>query len=468
MWKVEKTDDKKYPYLITVKKSDKTNFSLLSPKRWPNDDSVFCVRKSSKPEIEALEVIEEFDITSARWLEEGSKISIKLDRKKEQKCEFRFVTKKYKNKSGEYEKIFFKSKSDEVIASTWRVEETGHDKFPYRISIIEKGHATLSLLTQDKWPGASGNIFCMRADNSTHDVVGNIVEEVPVVFVKRVGKRLSVMLDRSSRKRCEFLFLRKQYKTKEGDYEQIFFRTQQGINQHRTRGNLSLQPKVTSLDVVIDSNERYPWKFGEHNTKRENLSVGDYALMIDNDIEAVVERKTFDNMLSDIARIQVLHQQLTELSTYRHSALVIEAQYGDFLSNDKVGKYSSAAHMGRALAELSVLHPALSIIYAGNRKEANHWTLRFFEGVLKKHNDPTNDAIAKAVAQTRTTKSMPLWLKVKQAIFQEMPDEFSFSDLKHHLSELTDQQIRTQLYKLRDNGTIKAEGKSRATKWVKV
>ncbi|WP_188618954.1 ERCC4 domain-containing protein, partial [Cysteiniphilum litorale] len=192
--------------------------------------------------------------------------------------------------------------------------------------------------------------------------------------------------------------MRKKYKTKDGDYEQIFFRTQQGINQHRTRGNLSLQPKLADLEVVIDSNERYPWKFGEHNITRQNLSVDDYALMLDNEIEAIVERKTFDNMLSDIAKIQVLHQQLTELSTYRHAAVVIEAQYGDFLSSDKIGKYSSPAHMGRALAELSVLHPNLPIIYAGNRKEANHWSLRFFEAVLKKHNDPTNDAIATAVA----------------------------------------------------------------------
>lgn len=469
MWKIEKTDDKKYPYLITLHKGDKTNLCLLSQNRWPDENaSVFCVRQNTKPEIKATEVIEETGIVSAKWLEDGSKVSIKLERKTHQKCEFRFVNKKYKNKSGQYEQIFFTSKPDDRGASVWRVEETNSDKFPYRISIVDHGNPIFSLLTQDKWPGTSGNIFCIRSSEKPDILSGNVVEEVPVVFVKRIGKRLSVMLDRALKKRCEFLFLRKKYKTKDGDYEQIFFRTQQGINQHRTRGNLTLQSRDTNLEVVIDSNERYPWKFGDHNISRKNLAVGDYALMVDNEIAALVERKTFHNMLSDISKIQVLHQQLTELSIYNHAAVVIEAQYGDFLSTKKIGEWSSVAHMGRALAELSVLHTTLPIIYAGNRKEANYWSLRFFEAILKKQSDPSNDMIAITVAKTRTTKSMPLWLKVKKAVLEEMPNEFTFADLKYHLSAFTEQQIRTQLYKLRDDEMIEKQGNSRGSIWVKL
>lgn len=278
MWKIEKTDDKKYPYLITLQKGDKTNLCLLSQNRWLDESaSVFCVRQNTKPEIKATEIIEEAGIVSAKWLEGGSKVSIKLERKTHQKCEFRFVNKKYKDKAGQYEQIFFTSKPDDRGASVWRVEETNSDKFPYRISIVDHGNPILSLLTQDKWPGTSGNIFCIRSSEKPDILSGNIVEEVPVVFVKRIGKRLSIMLDRALKKRCEFLFLRKKYKTKDGDYEQIFFRTQQGINQHRTRGNLTLQSRDTNLEVVIDSNERYPWKFGDHTISRKNLTVGDYA-----------------------------------------------------------------------------------------------------------------------------------------------------------------------------------------------
>ena len=94
MWKLEKTDDKKYPYLITIEKSEKTNLKLLVQKKWPSDDeSVFCVRHDAKPDINAIELVEEDEISSVRWLEDQTKVSIKLNRTTNQQCEFRFVKK---------------------------------------------------------------------------------------------------------------------------------------------------------------------------------------------------------------------------------------------------------------------------------------------------------------------------------------------------------------------------------------
>lgn len=469
MWKLEKTNDKKYPYSISIEKGEKTKLQILSQSKWPkSEESVFCVRAESKPDIKVLGVIEEIPVVSARWLEDNTKISLILERNNNKKCEFRFVKKSYKNKEGKYEQIFCKSKGDHKVASIWEVRETTSSKFPYCINIVENNKKIFSLLTQDKWAGASGNIFCIRTEDKSEITIGKIIEEVPIVLVKRIGKRLTVLLDRTNRKRCEFLFLKKKYKTKEGEYEQIFFRTQQGITQHKTRGKLSLQPRDTKLEVIVDSNERYPWKFGDHNTSKKKLVVGDYALTIENEIVAVVERKTFDNMLSDIARVQVLHQQLSELSSYPHAAVIIEAQYGDFFIAEKIREWKSVAHIGRALAELSVIHNNLPIIYAGNRKEANHWALRYFEAVLKRQTDPTNDAIAKVIAKTRTSKSNPIWLKIKKVIIEEMPDEFHISDLKNQLPSLTTQQIRSQLYKLCDELIIKKEGKARSTIWCKI
>ena len=149
-------------------------------------------------------------------------------------------------------------------------------------------------------------------------------------------------------------------------------------------------------------------------------------------------------------------------------SMVIEAQYGDFLSTERIGKWQSVAHMGRVFAEISVLHPTLSIIFAGNRKQANHWKLRFFEGALKKQSDHTNDAIATDVAKTRTSQSTPLWLQVKRAIQEEMTDQFAFADLKHYLAGLTQQQIRTQLQRLKKENTLAQEGTGRNSVWRKV
>lgn len=124
--------------------------------------------------------------------------------------------------------------------------------------------------------------------------------------------------------------------------------------------------------------------------------------------------------------------------------------------------------MARALAEITVVHPSLPIIYAGNRKEANHWALKFFEGVLKKQTDETNNIIATAVAKTRTKKSDPLWLKVKKVILDEMPNEFTFPDLKIHLPNLSDSQIRSQLSELKKQEVVQNEGRGKASKWIKL
>ena len=39
------------------------------------DKDVFCVQAAKKPDIETLEVIEEIEITTTRWLENKSKLS---------------------------------------------------------------------------------------------------------------------------------------------------------------------------------------------------------------------------------------------------------------------------------------------------------------------------------------------------------------------------------------------------------
>jgi hypothetical protein len=68
--------------------------------------------------------------------------------------------------------------------------------------------------------------------------------------------------------------------------------------------------------VVVDSAERYPWKFGGVPTERRRLPAGDYAVEVHG-----------------------------ELAGRR-----------------------PASHAARVLSELHVLHPTVQIIYAGSRK----------------------------------------------------------------------------------------------------
>ncbi len=350
--------------------------------------------------------------------------------------------------------------------ATWKVEKTSSEKFPYRISIQEGQVETLSLYAQDKWPGQKGNIFCLRQHDEISEL-GETVETCEIVSLRRFGRKLSLVLDRSNKKRCEFLFLEKHYKNKAGTYEQIFFRTQTGIKQHRSKGKLNLYGQATSLQIIVESNERYPWSFTGHQVSRKPLAAGDYALLLENQIAAVVERKTFENMLSDVANLQILHQQLAELSLYPHAALVIEAQYGDFLNPDKIKPWTMA-HLSRVFAELSALHERLPIIYAGNRKEANQWSLRYFEAIAKKTTDKTIAPIAQVISSARVKAvDSPLWLVVERAV-KEMPSTFKTADIQYQCPTLKSTQINAQLTKLKESGRLTKEGKGRGLKWIKL
>jgi len=95
----------------------------------------------------------------------------------------------------------------------------------------------------------------------------------------------------------------------------------------------------------------------------------------------VVERKTFDGILTEFGRMDVLRQRLLELSSYEHNALVIEAPFADFLNPVKVHHWS-AAFCARAIAELYARYPRLRVVFCTNRKIAEAWTRNYFAAVL--------------------------------------------------------------------------------------
>jgi len=189
------------------------------------------------------------------------------------------------------------------------------------------------------------------------------------------------VLNRKRYKRCDFLFLTKPYKSRPKEsHEQIFWLTQRSMTQHRPAYKLVAYPSRTTFTVHIDSNERYPWRFPKVITERAPLPIGDYALMDGDNIIALVERKTLDNLLADFNTMPVLHEKLAELATYQNNALVIEAPYADFLNAAKVHHYTPS-FCARAVGELHALHPDLRIVFCSNRKVANEWTRHYFSAV---------------------------------------------------------------------------------------
>lgn len=349
----------------------------------------------------------------------------------------------------------------------WIIESTDNEKFPYLLSIKKGEDTLLRLRVQNRWPGAGTHIFCLRDPGDGTKTIEE-VERVPIINLSRYGKRISVVLDRPINKRCDFLFLKKKYKKKEGEYEQIFWRTQQGLKERKPRVKLAAQGDFR-IHILIDVNEKYPWKFKDCTVERKALDAGDYALLRDDGIIAVVERKTFDNLRTEIANLPILHQKLCELEAYAHTALVVEANYSDFLNPDKLMFYTPS-FMAKALAELSALHPKINIVFAGNRKLANEWTLRFFEAIVSNANDGLPGMVAEQIENYEPSSNFRggIYFDIRMEILDSFPAEFSISDVREKFPDTDDGTIRRVLRDLKDKNIIHSTGRGRNSKWVKI
>lgn len=351
----------------------------------------------------------------------------------------------------------------------WILEAVEDSKFPYRLSIKRDEHTLLCLRVQDHWPGQKGNIFCIREEqpNWPSPSPSKEIERVPIISMRRYGKRLVIVLDRIKNKRCDFLFLKKAYKTREGEYEQIFWRTQQALKQRRPRVKLTTYGSY-GISIIIDINERYPWRFPDCDIKKSVLPVGDYALKEGHGIIALVERKTFDNLIAEFGRMPSFHQQLTELEAYMDAALVIEANYSDFLNPKKL-KFYPPSFASKAIAELHALHPRLNIVFAGNRKLAQEWTLRFFQAVKSHEKDVPHPKIAEVVSkygsppQTRGGS----YYRAKGAI-EEMPERFTISMLRGKCPDIPESTLRMALREMKKEGRLITQNKGIRSYYKKI
>ena len=353
-----------------------------------------------------------------------------------------------------------------LTTALWRVERTTNRGFPFRISIEHDGRTVIAVRAKAAWPGPGQNIFCLRELEFDPGESLDLIESAPVLSFTRVGRKLTVVLDRPQRKRCEFLAIEKPRRDGSGTYEQVFFRTESGIRAHRSRSRVELRTAPTELSVVIDSAERYPWAFPGASVTKRKLPVGDYGLMIDERLTAIVERKSFDNLLGDIGALQALHHQLADLASVPVSALVIEAEYRDFVDPTRLDGRWPAAHVARVLGELSALHPRLPIVYAGNRKSANAWTHQFFLSLASSHAAPSTQLVLETVARYDSTpRQAGLDEQIRRAALQELGGSFSMAALAERFPDVSMPRVRRVVEQLRNEGLLKRVGGGRGARW---
>ncbi len=352
----------------------------------------------------------------------------------------------------------------------WIVHKTGNPRFPFRIAIADESGDLFAVRAQDSWPGARGNIFCVR-DSSSKDERDLFVEveRVPIIMLERFGKSIRVVLDRQVKKRGEFLILEKPYKNRDGNFEQIFFKTDIAQKSHKSRSRVSLRPSagVSNLVVAIDSAERYPWKFPKAQIDRRRLPCGDYALMEDENILAVVERKTYGNLLSDFDSIAILHRSFGELSTYSHAAIVIEAHYGDFMDPKRLEGRWPPSHAYRVIAELQAMHPRVPMIFAGTRKEANLWTYAYFRAITWKHKaaQSENNALFVGESSEPITVDQRLISRIFSAL-QSHPEGATYRELAAAFDDIDGKTVRLLLSALKKRGKVSCQGRGITARWL--
>jgi hypothetical protein len=243
---------------------------------------------------------------------------------------------------------------------------------PYLLRLPLRG-GTLVLKAADTWP-RTNKIYCHRADGWPDDA--RIIEQVPVRVCRRRGVAIDLVLERARENRSQLVFT-----TLPGGREGIFWQTPRTTRKSRPgiRVPTRRASRLADVEIVVDTRERYPYKFLRHQatTRRAALPAGDYGISLEGEIVAVVERKT----LADLAARLVdggLTFALAELDTLDRAAVVVEDRYADLFKLDHV----SQGFLAKLLAAVQVRYHRVPIVFCETRPLAEDWTYRFLGAAL--------------------------------------------------------------------------------------
>ncbi|MGH9180777.1 MAG: ERCC4 domain-containing protein, partial [Acidimicrobiales bacterium] len=191
---------------------------------------------------------------------------------------------------------------------------------PYLIR-LPLGPDGVVLKARDRWP-RTAKVYCHRETVWPEDA--EIVERVAVRSCIRRGAAIDLVLDRTRESRSQIVFTRIR-----GGREAIFWQTARTAKQ--ARPNVGL-PQARSpagiLTIVVDSHESYPWRFTHQQaeTVRRALPAGDYAVELDGEVIASVERKSLADLVSTLTTGR-LRYLLSDLAALPRAALVVEDRY---------------------------------------------------------------------------------------------------------------------------------------------
>ena len=234
----------------------------------------------------------------------------------------------------------------------------------------------LILKARDSWP-RTAKVYCHRADRWPEDAA--IVERVPIRSCQRRGVAIDLVLDRPRENRSQLVFTRIQ-----GGREGIFWQSARTTRQARPgiRVPRRRAAELAHLTIIIDTRERYPYKFAQPqaDTERRALPAGDYGIADDDQIVAVVERKSLDDLVRRLIDGQLTYA-IADMASLPRAAVVVEDRYSNLFKLE----YAKPGFVTELLAAVTVRYPTVPIHFSETRPLAEDWTYRFLGAALAYH-----------------------------------------------------------------------------------
>ena len=228
--------------------------------------------------------------------------------------------------------------------------------------------------TKGTWP-RTGALYCHPVPMADWPERPEIVERIPLRACTRRGAAIDVVADRGRENRSQVVFTRARCR------DMVFWQSPRTRKQARpdVRIPTARAGGIPELEIVVDAHERYPYRFAgqQVRTVRRALSCGDYAVAIEDEVVAAVERKSLPDLVGSLTGGR-LRYALGELAALPRAAVVVEDRYSQVFAVDRV----RPALVADGLAELQVRWPAVPIVFCETRKLAEEWTYRWLAAAL--------------------------------------------------------------------------------------
>jgi len=236
---------------------------------------------------------------------------------------------------------------------------------------VPVGSQAIVLKARDTWP-RTAKVYCHPADTWPSDA--DVIERVPVRECRRRGPAIDLVLARARENRSQFVFAQARGR------EVVFWQSARTARQ--ARPNVRVPTRRASgeaLVIVVDSHERYPWRFSQQQctTERRALRAGDYGVEVDGTVVASVERKSVADLVSTLTTGK-LRYLLADLATVPRAAVVVEDRYSSLFKL----QHAQPSVVVEGLAEAQVRFPSVPIVFCENRQLAQEWTYRFLGAAL--------------------------------------------------------------------------------------